>query len=186
MAVKLLFLRRAIIGVCLTVLLQVGSKAQNYASTLEGTAGYAQDGFAFNIGYNYYLDRVQYVQGALFMSFANDKVDGLSVPYNNFTLNIGYFREIYRSPRKSWLLAIGGGGLVGYEVVNNGRERLDNGAVIDADSKFLYGLFIGAEIDVYLSDSWSITGKVNEYWHPPSDLGQFVFYGGIGVKYYLF
>lgn len=158
----------------------------NYSSSLELSGGYAQDGFAANAGFNYYLDRSSYVQGAVYLSFANNEQNGFDVPYNNFTLNVGYFKNIYASLNRKFYAAIGGGGVIGYEVINNGNEELEGGVLIDNTSELLYGAFVGAEIDIYLSETFSLIAKVNEYYHPSSDLGNFTFYGGAGIRYILF
>ncbi|MEM8765195.1 MAG: conjugal transfer protein TraO [Bacteroidota bacterium] len=163
-----------------------GQQYANYSSSLELTGGYTNDGYAINGGFNYYLDRYSYVQGAVYLSFAKNEQEGFEVPYNNFTLNVGYFRNVYGSLNRKFYAAIGGGAVIGYEVVNNGNEELEGGAIVDNRSNLLYGAFIGAEIDIYLSETFSFLIKANEYYHPSSDLGTFTFYGGAGIRYILF
>ena len=161
-------------------------KAQNYASSLELSSGIVEDGYGINAGYNYYLNRFRYIQGAVFLSFAEDNQQGFSVPYNNFTLNIGYFNNIIEALNRKFTASLGAGPVVGYEIINNGEQELSTGALVNNSSEFLYGGFVGAELDLYLSESFSIIGKANQYYHPSSDLGQFAFFGGIGIRYILF
>lgn len=161
-------------------------KAQNYASSLELSSGVVEDGYGINAGYNYYLNRFRYIQGAVFLSFAEDNQQGFSVPYNNFTLNIGYFNNIIEALNRKFAASLGAGPVVGYEIINNGEQELSTGALVNNSSEFIYGGFVGAELDFYLSESFSIIGKANQYYHPSSDLGQFAFFGGVGIRYILF
>lgn len=160
--------------------------AQNYASSLEISGGIVEDGYGLNAGYNYYLNRTKYIQGAVYLSFAEDNQQGFTVPYNIFTLNIGYFNNVIEALNRKFTMALGAGAVVGYEIVNNGQQELPTGALVINTSEFIYGGFVGAELDVYLSESFSIIGKVNQYYHPTSDLGQFAFFGGVGMRYILF
>lgn len=160
--------------------------AQNYASSLELSSGIVEDGYGINAGYNYYLNRFRYIQGAVFLSFAEDNQQGFSVPYNNFTLNIGYFNNIIEALNRKFTASLGAGPVVGYEIINNGEQQLSTGALVNNSSEFIYGGFVGAELDLYLSESFSIIGKANQYYHPSSDLGQFAFFGGVGIRYILF
>ena len=41
------------------------AQTANYSSSLELSGGIAQDGFAASAGYNYYLARYKYIQGAV-------------------------------------------------------------------------------------------------------------------------
>ena len=177
-------------NISLSLLLSCGffheAKAQNYASSLEISGGLVEDGFGLNAGYNYYLNRLNYVQGAIYLSFAEDIQGDFASPYNNFTLNVGYFQTIISSRNRKFTTALGAGGVIGYEVINNGQQDLPTGAIITNSSEFLYGGFIGAELDFYLGESLSLLGKVNQYYHPSSDLGQFAFFGGLGIRYILF
>ena len=78
------------------------------------------------------------------------------------------------------------GAVGGYELVNNGDDRLDNGVIVHTESKLIYGGFIGLELDFVLNEEISIYIATNQYYHANSDLGNFVFYGGLGLNYYLF
>lgn len=160
--------------------------AQNYASSLELSGGIVEDGYGIHVGYNYYLNRFKYIQGAAFLSFAEDNQQEFSVPYNNFTLNIGYFHTIIEALNRKFTASLGAGPVAGYEIINNGQQELSTGALVGNSSEFIYGGFVGAELDFYVTESFSIIGKVNQYYHPSSDLGQFAFFGGIGIRYILF
>lgn len=163
----------------------------NYSSSIGVTGGYAEDGVGLLLTYNYHIltnrRKVNYAQVGILGTIAEDKEGRYDIPYNIFTVNPGYFFNIYEQPRWSKIFVyIGGGGVIGYEVFNNGNNELDNGAVIDGKSQFIYGAFVGAEFEYMISDSWRFIIKANEYYHANSDVGNYYFFGGIGIRYLLF
>jgi hypothetical protein len=136
--------------------------------------------------YNYHLDQWKYAQLSIFAAIAEDK-GNYDIPYNIFTVQPGYFFKIWEQPTfKRYALNLGGGGVIGYEVINNGNNTLGTGAVIDGRSQFIYGIFIGAEGELILGNDLSLLLKANEFYHVNSDIGNFYPYVGIGLRYFLF
>lgn len=164
--------------------------SSNYASTLEVGAGYVVDGIGIMAGYDYYVNKYDYVQLSVFASMSEQVENRYRIPYQEFTVQVGYFIKLWEGEqwKKPGSLNIGGGGsIIGYEAINRGSEQLYNGAIIDGRSKFIYGAFLGLEGEYPIfSNEWALTIKLNEFFHANSDLGQFMLYAGIGVKYYLF
>ena len=72
----------------------------------------------------------------------------------------------------------------GYETVNKGEKNLSNGALITSRPGFIYGAFLGLDIDYSISDKLSLVLKANQYYHANSNLGEFVPFVGLGLKYY--
>lgn len=158
----------------------------NYASSIGLSSGYAEDGFGIMATYNYHLDRSSYAQLSIFAAIAEDKGD-YDIPYNIFTVQPGYFLKVWEQPNfRRYALNIGGGGVIGYEVINNGNNTLDTGAVIDGKSRFIYGIYAGVEWEMILGNDLSLLIKANEYYHINSDVGNFYPYVGIGLRYFLF
>ncbi len=152
------------------------------------TGGITQEGYAGLISYNYYWNRYNsnFIQGSLFLNFSEQEYDStISVPYNDFTFNIGYFQNVIESRSGSFKTSIGAGVLFGYEAINNGSVELDNGALITSKSGFIYGAFAGVDVDFYLSDKTSLVLKANQYYHANSELGNFLPYVGGGVRIFL-
>ncbi|NYJ28194.1 conjugal transfer protein TraO [Allomuricauda sp. ARW1Y1] len=171
-----------VILACLTGYSQEG----NYASSIGVSSGYAEDGFGIMATYNYHLNRSRYAQLSVFAAVAEDK-GSFAIPYNIFTVQPGYFFKVLEQRTfKSYALNIGGGAIIGYEVINNGNSLLETGAIIDADSKFIYGAYVGIEGELTLSNDFSLLVKANEYYHVNSDVGNFYPYAGIGLRYFLF
>jgi len=175
-----------IIILFLTLFNTLELRAQNSSSTIGLAGGYAQDGYAITLNYNYYVNRRDYVQAAIYASFSRQTEKEIVIPYDIFTTNIGYFRQIYVSNRETFNINIGLGGLVGYEVINNGKNRLETGALITSKSTFIYGGFASLELEMPISNHWSFIAKYNQFYHINSDLGEFTLFAGGGFRYFLF
>lgn len=169
---------------CLTSL----SFAQRQSSTIALLGGYSDDGYGIMVNYNYFLSRTAFVQASGFYSSnkASIKNRDLKLPYDNFTINAGYFDEVYKTLRETFNINLGGGGTIGYEVINKGSNTLDSGALIKDQSKFIYGIYASAEFEYYLNNQFSAIIKLNEFYHANSDLGKFTFFGGVGIRYYIY
>lgn len=162
------------------------SQNGNYASSVGISGGYAEDGFGIMATYNYHLNRNRYAQLSVFVAIAEDK-GSFDIPYNIFTVQPGYFIKVWEQKNfKKYGVNLGGGGIFGYEVINNGNSLLSNGAILDTKSQFIYGIFIGVEGEIALSNDFSLLVKANEYYHINSDVGKFYPYAGIGLRYFLF
>lgn len=164
----------------------VYSQSGNYASSVGLSGGYAEDGFGIMVTYNHHLNRNRYAQLSVFAAIAEDK-GTFNIPYNIFTVQPGYFIKVWEQKNfKKYSLHLGGGAIFGYEVINNGNNLLETGAIIDARSQFIYGVFLGMEGEITLSNNFSLLLKANEYYHINSDVGNFYPYAGIGLRYFLF
>ena len=162
------------------------SQSNNYASSVGLSGGYAEDGYGFMGTFNYHINRNRYAQLSIFASISEDK-GSFNIPYNIFTVQPGYFLKIWEQKNfKRYTLNLGGGGIFGYEIINNGNRSLSNGSILDAKSQFIYGLFLGLEGEATLNNDFSLLIKANEYYHINSDVGQFYPYAGIGIRYFLF
>jgi len=162
------------------------SQNGNYASSIGLSGGYAEDGFGIMGTYNYHLNRNRYAQLSIFAAIAEDK-GTFNIPYNIFTVQPGYFIKVWEQKNfKKYALNLGGGAIIGYEVINNGNSLLETGAVLEARSQFIYGAYLGLEGEISLSNDFSILLKANESYHANSDVGNFYPYAGIGLRYFLF
>jgi len=158
----------------------------NLASSVGVSGGYVEDGYGIMGTFNFHPDRYRYFQISVLAAIAEDKGDQ-NIPYNIFTIQPGIYYRVFIAPqRKNFSLFLGGGGLFGYEVINNGSNELPSGALINGKSQFIYGLYLGAELEVGISNDFSILVKANEYYHVNSDVGNFNPYAGVGLRYFLF
>ena len=160
--------------------------SQNYDDAVSLTLGATQDGFAVLPSYNLKTKRNSFIQIGAFASFSNANFEQNKIPYQIFTAQFGYYKRVISSRFDKFILSGGIGGVLGYEVVNNGSDTLDTGALITTESGFIYGPYIGVDIDYYVSEKISFILKANQYYHITSDLGEFIPYLGVGGRYIIF
>ncbi len=161
---------------------------RGFASSMGFSAGYSEDGYSVMFNYNHHMNRYSYFNIGLLGTVAIDKeTDNYEIPYNVFTLQPGYFLRIYQSSGlKPKNIYVGLGGVGGYEIINNGSNELDNGAIINAKSQFIYGGFAAVEFDWNFSNSFALLIKASQYYHANSDVGKWVPYVGVGLRYYFY
>lgn len=162
------------------------SKAQSYSDAFTVNIGAVQDGLGGVISYNYFLDRHDFIDAGVLLTAANFKyVDGIKIPYNDFTLNLGYSKNVFWNYKNTLNVNISAGGLFGYETVNKGDKNLSNGALIESKPGFIYGAYLGLDLEYSINDQLSAVLKANEYYHSNSTLGEFLPFIGLGVRYYV-
>lgn len=154
---------------------------QNSSASITG--GYTTNGVAFMGNYNFDLNSNSYIHTSGSYGISTSKVNQYEIDYNTLFLNIGYYYNIHRSLNRRFTISLGGGGLIGYEDINNGNEALETGAIVNADSTTIYGAFIGADTSYSISDYLSLALIIKEDYHINSDLGNFNFYSGVGLRY---
>lgn len=159
-----------------------------FATSIGVSGGYVEDGYGAMFNFNFQKERYAYWHFGIFVGFSEDKeTDLYTIPYNVINFQPGYYFRVMQSKGfKPVSLYIGLGAVGGYEIINNGNSELENGALINAKSQFIYGGFVGAELDYAFSNSFSLVAKANEYYHVNSDVGNWYPYFAIGVRYYLF
>ena len=175
---------KTISSILIMLLVQFLVNAQE--NTLGMSVGYATNGIALQASYNHGISEKEYLQGAVYLSFCKTKHENIDIPYTDISANIGYFYTLYMDRLNRFNFSIGGGGVIGYESINKGKPELVTGALINGESQLIYGAYVGAETHVLVSDQIAISAILNQYYHINSDLGNHTFYGGIGVKYFLF
>lgn len=165
-----------------------GISQGNYASSLQATSGYTEDGFAIMTSYDYYVQKDKYFQFSVFISFNKDKQENSTIPYNLFAIQPAYFYTIIKpSFNSKFGVNLGGGGILGFESVQTNASSIADGAIVDARDGFIYGLFAGSEIEYHLpNDKWSLILHAAQHFYINSDIGQFTPFIALGIKYYLF
>lgn len=171
----------------LMLLLTTGkSYSQSYSDGFTVNLGVVQDGMAGLFNYNYFVDRHDFIDAGLLVTVANYKYkEEIKIPYNDFTFNAGYSKNVFYNYQNTFNINIGAGGIFGYETINKGNKILENGALILSESGFIYGAYLGLDLDYSLSDVLSASLKVNQYYHANSSLGEFVPFVGLGARIYI-
>jgi hypothetical protein len=161
------------------------SKAQSYSDAVSFNAGITQSGFGVALSYNYLVNRHDFIVGGVFGSMAKEKyIDTIDIPYNDFTVTLGYSKNVFFDRLNNFNVNVSAGAVFGYEAINNGDKELSNGAVILSESGFIYGGFIGVEGLYNISEDYSILLNATEFYHANSSLGQFIPFISIGIRYY--
>jgi len=150
------------------------------------SGGYATNGFGAHASYNYEFSENSYLQTGLFAAKSEDTSNYIDVPYTTFALNIGYYYNIIKDRNSQFIGSLGGGGSLGYEVINDGNTILEDGAIIQGNTDIVYGGFVGTELKYFLRDEFALLGIVNTYLYTNSDIGVVSVYAGLGIKFYVF
>lgn len=160
-------------------------RSQSYSDGYSLTFGAVQNGIGGLFSYNYFLDRHDFFEASILLTASNYKyLEDIKIPYNDFTVNIGYSKNVFYNYQNTFNVNLSAGGIFGYETLNKGDKNLSNGALILSKPGFIYGGYIGIDLDVSLSNRTSIIVKGNEFFHANSSLGQFIPYVGIGLRLY--
>lgn len=174
----------------LTVFIGNNAHSQAYYNAFAFNLGAVQDGIGGLFTYNYFLNRHDFVEASLFLTASNFKYKTfdeqiIKIPYNEFTVNVGYSKNILTNDSNSYNVNLCGGGVFGYETLNKGETILENGATILSKPGFIYGAYLGIELDVSVTDATSVLLRGNEFYHSNSTLGQFLPFIGAGFRFYI-
>lgn len=167
-----------------------GRSQSSYYNAFAFNLGVVQDGLGGLLTYNYFVNRHDFIEASLFLTAAKFKYQTktetqIKIPYNDFTVNAGYSTNILTNDRNTYNLNLCAGGVFGYETLNKGETELENGAILESRPGFIYGAYIGLELDVSITDAMSILVRGNEYYHANSKLGEFVPFIGAGLRIFL-
>ena len=170
----------------LLLVIGLNANAQSYSDAFSVNVGVVQDGIGGLFNYNYFMDRHDFIDAGLLVTLANyNYKEREKIPYNDFTFNAGYSKNVFFNYQNTFNINIGAGGVFGYETINKGDKNLKGGEKIISESGFIYGAYLGLDLDYSLSDVLSVSLKANQYYHANSSLGDFVPFVGLGVRIYI-
>lgn len=80
-----------------------------------------------------------------------------------------------------------GGAMLGYEVLNNGKKVLTNSNLESENIKnsFIYGISLGTIIEAELTRNLTLGVDARQLYRRGSKAGEFTFYLGAGIRYYI-
>lgn len=161
-------------------------ESKNGVSSFDIITGYAEDGMASTINYNYHVGNKSIYQLCFTFNDAEEEILTYKFPYIDTTLSFSYNKNILSNGQfNTFNVYLGVGVLVGYEYINNGINVLSNGAELKIKSKMLYGANAQLQAELYLADNIYLTSQITENIHINSDLGKFLFYAGVGLRMYI-
>lgn len=158
--------------------------SQSYTNTFSGSGGIFGDGYGGELTYNTNLTENTFTQIALNVTLTNFSSGSITIPYSSYTASYSYFFTLYSRNRRMQVLSLGGGALAGYEGVNGGNTEITNVVSVNGESKFIYGAVLTGDLDIILTEHFSLLIKSSQFYHINSDFGAFTNYTGIGLRYY--
>ena len=142
-------------------------------------------------GRNYFLDLLltvngrnggYWIWGAEYThQYADYKT--LQIPLETYLGEVGYSLRLLGNTRKSINVNAAVTGVGGYEAINRGKAKLNDGAVVQNKEGFVYGAGGRLSFETYLSDRFVLVlqGKAKVLWG--TDLGQFRSAAGLGLRF---
>jgi hypothetical protein len=159
--------------------------SQTYKNAFGVSIGATQDGYGVMLSHNYFINDRNSISASILATDAKYKTGEDKISYNDITLNLGYSVPLYLTQNRKFGIVFGSGAVIGCEIVNGNKDlNLSNGSLILDESKFIYGAYAGLDFDYLINDRTTLFIKGNEYYHANSDLGKFVPFAGIGLRYY--
>jgi len=157
--------------------------SQSHKIALSLTGGYVDGGFGAMATVDYKVNEFDYLQFNVQTNFTKLEYEDIKIPVDLYAFNAGFFFDVLRNNKRTFALALGAGGTVGYETVNNGDETLENNLLLNIEtSSVVFGAYAGLDADIFLIPTIAINIKAQEIYHVNSEIGEFTPYFGLGVK----
>lgn len=156
--------------------------SQTYKNAFAFSIGATQDGYGGMLSHNYFINDRNSISASILATDAKYKIGEDKIGYNNITLNLGFSLPLYLTQNRKFGIVLGGGSVIGYESID--KESLSKGTLVLDKSKFIYGAYAGLSFDYLINDRTTIFFKGDQFYHANSDLGKFIPFAGIGLRYY--
>lgn len=109
-------------------------------------------GYYFGIGISKYTKNAnKWVFAAEYLNVYHPYKES-RLPIAQFTGEGGFYHKFFADGSKTFFFSIGGSAMAGYETVNWGSKKLNDGSTIRNRDRFLYGGAITLEMEVYVTD----------------------------------
>lgn len=176
-----------LIGLVLaSFLLPDRAAAQRYIPRMSwvevGAGSTEQLGFYVQAQYGFYTRRKHHWKFGVNYRQDNYRCNTFQIPAASVTADAGFFLRLFSDRKKTLFVSAGLQGVFGYEWVNWGRKRLDDGSVIEDRDRLLYGGALGIEIEYFLNDRYVLLLHVREKCVGGSDIGIWHTDFGLGLK----
>jgi hypothetical protein len=156
--------------------------SQTYKNAFGVSIGATQDGYGVMLSHNYFINDRNSISASILATDSKYQIGENKIDYNDITLNLGLSVPLYLTQNRKFGIVFGGGAVLGYESID--KKTLSKGTLILDKSKFIYGAYAGLSFDYLINDRITIFFKADEFYHANSDLGQFIPFAGIGLRYY--
>lgn len=146
-------------------------------------------GYAGNLSYSHKINYFDYIEVGVQVSSIDLEFLGRDIPTDIYSFNAGFYYDLFRNNRRffhnpAFAIVLGGGLQIGWERFDLSEIRLEDGTEIDVETeKLVFGPYVGANVDFFVNQFFAIAIKLTETYHVNSDIGNFVPYAGIGLKF---
>lgn len=105
------------------------------------------------------------------------------IPSQTYILKGGYSFFLLGDASRTLAVNLSLNGLVGYEQINHNQTRLLDGAVLQNESRFVYGSAAILSVETYLTHHWLLLfqGNLNALWG--TTLANYRPSVGVGIRY---
>ncbi|MDL2141053.1 conjugal transfer protein TraO [Flavobacterium tructae] len=156
--------------------------SQTYKNAFGVSIGATQDGYGAMLTHNYFINDRNSISASILATDSKYGIDGGKIDYSDITLNLGFSLPLYLTQNRKFGIVLGGGSVIGYESID--KKSLSEGTLVLDKSKFIYGAYAGLSFDYLINDRVTIFFKADQFYHANSDLGKFIPFAGIGLRYY--
>lgn len=139
--------------------------------------------YALSAGIISYGKNGKYFFGMAEYSRKYYKYSNYDIPIETFLLNSGYSFYLFGDTLRNFNFNFGISGLVGYEQVNRGMCKLDDGSILNETENFIYGAAGKLSLESYLTEHLVLTLNGQLRFLQDSQLGALHSLFGFGLRY---
>jgi hypothetical protein len=173
--------------IALMMMLPTTLKAQRYIAgmtAVEGRIGIVpQGGYTGNFGVSKYTKAKNRWMADIDYLGRDYPYGNIFIPLRQFTINGGINYLLFSDAKKTFFTSIGWSASVGYELINDGKNILPDGAVIMSEDRFLIGGMLNLEIEYFVDDDKIILGGIRQRGLLGSTVTPFQTQVFVGFKY---
>jgi hypothetical protein len=157
-----------VFGLCVLALMMLPTtaKAQRYIAGMTATEGrigiVPQGGYTGNFGVSKYTKARNRWMADIDYLGRDYPYSDMIIPLRQFTINGGINYLLFSDAKKTFFTSFGWSASVGYELINDGKNVLPDGAVIMSENKFLIGGMLNLEMEYFVDDDKIIIGGVRQ------------------------
>lgn len=107
------------------------------------------------------------------------------IPYDLYQGEVGYFLQMLTNYRRNFIIFTGISAIGGYEVFNDDKTILQDGAMLKNESKMVYGVMGTLSLEVYVSNHFVIGAFAKTKYLQTSDFNPFQSEFGIQTRFFI-
>ena len=154
-------------------------------TSINGLIGFSENGYSgmANLHFHPKKDVKKYFEIGGYASFLEEKLTGLDIPIEVYSLNVGYFSELpfLSNNNDSFSVSIGIGGVVGNETIDDSEIDLSDRQFITTEDGVIYGGYGAIEADIRITKHFSALGRYTHFYHANSEIAKSKFMIGLGL-----